>query len=136
MSARPKKQQAYRASLFSDSGDQTKKLSLFNAVFYDRTSEAQEIIKAAPDQINLQESFAALTSLHLAIFRQNVHIVRDICQHPVTQINLEDRFGRRAIDMCVYTINAEIFTLVSNRSFQKAIMMLEEGDDGGVVPFR
>lgn len=117
MSAKPQPLSVKRASLFSDRGQKTAKLSLFQAVFYDRTQEAIEIIASDSEQINLQEPFAALTALHIAIFRQNILVIRDLCLNPTTKIGLQDRFGRKAIDMCVYTHNDEIFQLVSERTF-------------------
>jgi len=136
MSLAPRSKSAHRASLFSDTGEQTARLSLFQAVFFDRTKSALDIIKTDADQINLQEPFADLTSLHLAIFRQNLSVVRNICEHPVTQIDLKDRFGRKAIDMCVYTSNEDIFHAVLERTYQGPLLQLDRGDDSGVVPFR
>lgn len=135
MSLAPVPKGRSRSSLFSDSGESTAKLSLIQAVFYDRTRTASEIIKTDPDQINLQDPFAGLTSLHIAIFRQNLAIVEQITAHPVTKIDVKDRFDRRAIDMCIYTASNDIFQLVFERTYRSELLELDVGRDGSVVPF-
>lgn len=135
MSLVPLAKSPRRAVLFPGSGAKTAKLSLFQAVFFDRTKSALDIIDTDPDQINAQEPFAGLTSLHLAIFRQNLSVVQKLCGHPVTAIHLQDRFGRRPIDMSIYTRNGEIFSAVLERTYQKAILELETDGAGTVVAF-
>lgn len=136
MSLEPLRKSPRRSVLFPGSGAQTAKLSLFQAIFFERTDPALKIIETDPEQINLQEPFAALTSLHLAIFRQNVLVVQAICRHPITSIHLEDRFGRKPIDMCLYTRNDQIFSAVLERSYRKAILELETDGTGTVVAFK
>ncbi|MBB4305117.1 hypothetical protein GGD81_004185 [Rhodobium orientis] len=136
MSLAPRPVSPIRRSIFSDSGERTAKLSLISAVYYDRTTQASDIIESDPDQINLQDPFAGLTALHIAIFRQNATIVERIAKHPVTRIELEDKFGRRAIDMCVYTQNEAIFRAVFERTFRTEMIALDVGDSGPIIPFR
>ncbi len=136
MSLAPRPIPPARRSIFSDSGEQTAKLSLISAVYYDRTKQASDIIDTDPDQINLQDPFAGLTALHIAIFRQNALIVERIAKHPITRIDIEDKFGRKAIDMCVYTGNEGIFRTVFERTYRVELLTLDIGDDGPVVPFR
>lgn len=133
-SAQPKTNQKF--SIFSDSGESTAKLQLIQAVFFDRTKSALEIIKTDPDQINEQDPFAGLTPLHIAIFRQNVAVVEALANHPVTNTDAADRFGRKPIDMCIYTSLDEIFAAVLKRTYQSALLELENGEGGGVVPFK
>ena len=99
-------------SLFEGRGAKTQPLSLLQAVYFDRTERAKVIIEADPEQINQQDPFTGLTPLHIAIFRQNVELVRALISHPMTDPNLADGFGRRAIDMCVYTRSEEMFHFV------------------------
>lgn len=120
-------------SLFSDRGAKTKPLSLLEAVYFDRTERAKAIIEADPEQVRQQDTFAGLTPLHVAIFRQNVEVVRALVAHPRTDLSLVDGFNRRPIDMCVYTRNEEIFGLVVKRTFRAELLRL--GDDGTVVSF-
>ena len=135
MSLAPLPKSPRRASIFSGKGLGTAKLSLFEAVFFDRTKRALEIIEKDPEQINTVDPFAGLSTLHLAIFRQNSEVVSALCVHPVTKMDIEDRFGRKPIDMCVYTTNDAIFEAVLRRSYGAALYALENGDDGPVAPF-
>jgi ankyrin repeat protein len=121
-----------KRSIFSGRGAKTQPLSLIEAIYFDRTERAKAIIEADPDQVRQQEPFAGLTPLHVAIFRQNVEIVRVLVSHPRTDPNLIDGFNRRPIDMCVYTKNEEMFRLVKERTFRPALLRLD--DDGTVVP--
>jgi hypothetical protein len=121
-------------SLFSDRSAKTQPLSLLEAVYFDRTERAKAIIEADPDQVRQQDPFAGLTPLHVAIFRQNVEVVRALVAHPRADLNLTDGFSRRPIDMCVYTRNEEMFRLVVERTFRAELLTL--GGDGSVVPFK
>lgn len=125
-----------RRSLFSDAGERRAKLPLIEAVYFDRTTRAEAIIESDPAQINLQDPFAGLSALHIAVFRQNVVIVRKLTDHPVTDMNLADRFGRKPIDMCLYSTQAEIVEAITNRTYRAAILELEEGGTGGIIPIR
>lgn len=107
-------------SLFAGRGSKTQPLSLLEAVYFDRTDRAKAIIEVDPEQVSQQDPFAGLTPLHVAIFRQNVDIVRALVAHPRTDPSLADGFGRRAIDMCVYTSNDAIFRLVAERMYAPA----------------
>lgn len=49
-------------------------------------------------------------------------------------IELRDRLGRRAIDMCRYTLNEAIHEAVFARTYQRELIDLEHG--GSVVMFR
>jgi hypothetical protein len=136
MSAVPLPKLPLRRSLFSDTGERTAKLPLIEAVYFDRTTRAVAIIESDPAQINLQEPFADLTALHIAVFRQNVVIVKKITDHPVTDMTLQDRFGRKPIDMCLYSTQAEIVEAITNRTYRAAILELEQGGTGGIIPIR
>ena len=121
------KQIAYRRaarSLFEGRGARTQPLSLLQAVYFDRTERAKAIIEADPGQVNQQDPFTGLTPLHVAIFRQNVEVVRALVAHPRTDINLRDGFNRRPIDMCVYTRDEEMFLIVVGRTHQKELLEL------------
>ncbi len=136
MSLAPKPRPKLAALFSSDRGARTQQLELFVEVFYNRTEPALAIIENDPQQINVQEPFSQLTTLHLAVFRQNLRVVEAITRHPVTDITVQDGFGRLAIDMCIYTSNDEIIEAVFARTYQREDLMLEGGDDGPVVPFR
>ncbi|MFN3226826.1 MAG: hypothetical protein ACE360_11325 [Hyphomicrobiales bacterium] len=136
MSLAPKPRPNLNALFSSDRGARTKKLSLFIEVFFNRTEPALAIIQNDPEQINVQEPFSELTTLHLAIFRQNERIVDALTAHPVTDVMIKDSFGRRAIDMCVYTTNEGLIEAVFARTYQRADLQLEGGNEGPVVPFR
>lgn len=135
MSTRPLPRSVPKRPLFPDRGERTAKLTLLREVYFDRTESAEAIIASDPDQINLQDPFAGLSALHVAIFRQNVAIVRSLASHPVTDVHITDRFGRRPIDMCLYTRNPAIFDAVAARTFQAALLDLEAGSDR-IVPLR
>lgn len=91
--------------------------SLIRAVYNDRFDQARDILKANPEQINLQEPFAGLTALHIAIFRHNEEIVKLLAEHPRCDIGLKDNFQRTALDMMVYTTNQAIFDTVMQRAY-------------------
>lgn len=111
-------------SLFEGRGARTQPLSLLQAVYFDRTERAKAIIEADPEQINQQDPFTGLSPLHVAIFRQNAEIVRALICHPRTDPSLADGFGRRAIDMCVYTRSEEMFLIVVGRTHQHQLLEL------------
>lgn len=136
MSLAPKPRPKLAALFSSDRGARTQQLELFVEVFYNRTESALAIIENDPNQINVQEPFSNLTTLHLAVFRQNVRVVEAITMHPITDIAIRDGFGRRAIDMCIYTSNEDIIEAVFSRTYQREDLMLEGDGDGPVVPFR
>lgn len=136
MSLAPKPHAKLAALFSSDRGARTQQLELFVEVFYNRTESALAIIENDPNQINVQEPFSNLTTLHLAVFRQNVRVVEAITRHPVTDIAIRDGFGRRAVDMCIYTSNNDIIEAIFARTYQREDILLEGGDDGPVVPFR
>lgn len=133
-SAQPKTNQKF--SIFSDSGESTAKLKLIQAVFFDRTKSALEIIKTDPDQINEQDPFAGLTPLHIAIFRQNVAVVDALTLHPITKPSIEDRFGRKPIDMCIYTNIDEIFDAVLKRTYHSALLELDNAENNKIIPIK
>lgn len=136
MSATPLPKLPLRRSVFSDAGERTAKLPLIEAVYFNRTQRAEAIIESDPAQINLQEPFAGLTALHIAVFRQNVVIVRKLTDHPVTDMTVQDQFGRKPIDMCLYSIQAEIVEAITNRTYRTAILELEQGGISGIIPIR
>jgi hypothetical protein len=136
MSFAPKPRPKLATLFSSDRGARTQQLELFVEVFFNRTDSALTIIENDPQQINVQEPFSQLTTLHLAVFRQNVLVVEAITQHPITDIAIRDGFGRRAIDMCIYTSNEDIIEAVFARTYQREDVLLDGGGDGPVVPFR
>lgn len=118
MSAQPKpKPKRTPFHLEPDSGAQLATYSLIRAVYNDRITQARDILKANPEQINLQEPFAGLTALHIAIFRQNEEIVTLLAEHPRCDITLKDNFQRTAADMLVYTDKPAIFDIVMRRAY-------------------
>jgi len=122
MSALPKpKPRRTPFHLEPDSGAQLATYSLIRAVYNDRFEQARDILKANPEQINLQESFAGLTALHVAIFRQNEEIVKLLANHPRCDIALKDNFQRTAADMLVYTAKSAIFDAVMRRSYDEQL---------------
>lgn len=123
-------------SLFADSGESTAKLPLIIAVYFDRTQVALDIIRSDPEQINLPEPYAGLTPLHIAVFRQNIALVEAIARHPIAKPGIEDRFGRTAIDLCAYTSNDMIFRAIIERTYQSALIALDNEVDHAIVPFK
>lgn len=118
MSAKPKpKPKRTPFHLEPDSGAQLATYSLIRAVYNDRFEQARDILKANPEQINLQEPFAGLTALHIAIFRQNEEMVALLANHPRCDLTLKDNFRRTAADMLVYTAKTAIFDVVMWRTF-------------------
>ena len=136
MAALPKPKTSRARALFSDTGERTAKLSLFQEVFYDRTERALKIIETDPEQINLVDPFAGLTSLHVAIFRQNVDVVEAIAAHPVADLTIRDKFDRRPSDMCIYTRNDRIYSAVFERTYREEILDLDSGGGNLVVTFK
>lgn len=136
MSLAPKPRPNLSALFSSDRGARTKKHSLFVEVFFNRTEPALAIIQNDSEQINIQEPFSELTTLHLAIFRQNARVVDALTAHPVTDFTIKDSFGRRAIDMCIYTTDENLIESVFKRTYQRADLLLSDSGDGPVVPFR
>jgi len=129
MSALPKpKPKRTPFHLEPDDGVQLATYSLIRAVYNDRIEQARDILGASPEQINLQEPFAGLTALHIAIFRQNVDIVKLLAEHPRCDLTLKDNFQRSAIDMLIYTANRAIFDTLMRRAYPEQERALESGD--------
>lgn len=135
MSAHPKpKPKRTPFHLEPDSGAQLATYSLIRAVYNDRFEQARDILKANPEQINLQEPFAGLTALHIAIFRQNEDIVTLLAEHPRCDIAIKDNFQRTAADMLVYTANQAVFDTVMCRAYtDQERAWLEEASGESVV---
>ncbi len=129
-------------SHLSDRGASTKKYSLIRAVYNDRNEQAEKILKADPDQISLQDPFAGLTALHIAIFRQNERLVTLLAAHPSCNLTLKDNFGRIPADMLIYTTNWNIFHTVMTATHPEKMRTLEEDDfeeglkSGKIVPLK
>lgn len=120
MSALPKPKPKHTPfHLEPGSGVQLATYSLIRAVYNDRLDQARDILAASPEQINLQEPFAGLTALHIAIFRQNEEIVTLLANHPRCDLTLKDNFQRTAADMLVYTANSTIFGTVMRCAYPK-----------------
>ena len=134
MSTAPKLKRSTAHAIFSNRGSRPARLPLLQAVYFDQTQTALSIIESDPAQINQQDPFAGLTPLHVAIFRQNTEVVRQIARHPVTNIGLKDRFGRSAADMCVYTKNEAITAAVFERAYRSALFALDHEGGGTIVP--
>ena len=136
MSSAPRRTSAPKPAPTPTKGPQTAKQSLFRAVYNDETERARQIIETDPEQINFQDPYAGLTPLHVAVFRQNVAIATLIARHPVTDISARDQFGRRPIEMCIYTLNEEIHEAVFSRTYQAALIELENPDPTKIKPFK
>ena len=123
MSLQPKPKNTVRASAFArfdpEGGGKLSAYSLLRAVYMDKVKEADAILKANPEQINMGDPYASLTPLHVAIFRQNVEAVALLVNHPRCDVWQKDNFGRAPVDMLVYTANREIFDLVMERAYPK-----------------
>lgn len=138
MSVQPKDKMQRKLGYFEDSGTDKKKLSLLRMAYFNATEKAKDIIKTDPDQINYQDPHAGLTTLHIAIFRQNVELVEILANHPRTKMELKDNFGRRSVDMLDYTINQKIFDAVMKAAYPEQIRTLETRDNegGNVTDFK
>ena len=118
MSAQPKpKPKRTLFHLEPDSGAQLATYSLIRAVYNDRFDQARDILKANPEQINLQEPFAGLTALHIAIFRQNEESVKLLANHPRCDVALRDNFQRTVADILLYTAKPAIFEVIMDRIY-------------------
>lgn len=143
MSAKPKpKPRSLPTHLMPDSGSRLATYPLLRAVYMDETDRARAILAADPQQVNLQDPFAGLTALHIAIFRQNLDTVRLLAGHPECNTTIRDNFGRTASDMLAYTSSRVIFDLVTRRAAPEIERSwLEEAFDLGratrrIVPIR
>jgi hypothetical protein len=125
---------------FEDRGSDLKTYSLLLAVYYDEFEKAQVLLKSDPGQLNLQDPYAGLTALHIAIFRQNPKIVNLSLEQDGIDVKIKDSFQRRPVDMLDYTVNQEIFDMVMDASYPDEMRALEdeaydEGRaDNSVVP--
>jgi len=120
MSALPKPKPKPKRTPFNlepGSGVQLATYSLIRAVYNNRLEQARDILAASPEQINLQEPFAGLTALHIAIFRQNEDMVALLANHPRCDLTLKDNFQRTAAGMLIYTAKPAIFDVVMRRSY-------------------
>ena len=129
MPAKPKPNLSARLAYFEDSGSQTKHYPLMMAVYYDDFEKAKAVLESDPGQLNLQEPYARLTALHVAIFRKNVDIVRLLLSQTEVDLSLKDAFQRRIIDMLDYSINQEVFGLVLDAVYSSELHSLENRDD-------
>lgn len=127
---------------FEDRGTDLKTYSLLLAVYYDEFEKAQALLKSDPGQLNLQDPYAGLTALHIAIFRQNQEIVSLLLDQDGIDVKIKDGFHRRPVDMLDYTVNQEIFEMVMDATYPDEMRALDdeaydEGRaDNTVVPLK
>jgi len=127
---------------FEDSEDNKNTHRLIRAVFNELVQESKIIIDESPEQLNTQDPFAGLTPLHIAIFKQNISLIRMIANHQTTNFKLKDNFGRIAADMLEYTADQEIFELVMDRTYPDLMNALESEEyeaglsSGSIKPFK
>ncbi len=142
MSIKPKPIMKNTLAYFEDRGADLKTYSLLLAVYYDEFEKAQALLKSDPGQLNLQDPYAGLTALHIAIFRQNPKIVSLLLEQNGIDVKIKDGFQRRPVDMLDYTINQEIFDMVMDATYPDEMRALEdeaydEGRaDNSVVPLK
>ncbi len=142
MRIKPKQDVKKRLDYFEDQGPDTKKLKLISAAYFDRSEEAEKIIREDPEQINKQDPYVGLTALHIAIFRQNQKLVGLIATHPQCDVHINDNFNRKAADMLDYTTDQVIFETIIDATYPDEMQALgdeafEEGISGGdVVAFK
>lgn len=128
---------------FDDSGIDRKLYRLLLAAYNDETDKGLAVIEEDPDQINRQDPHSGLTALHIAIYRQNVELVTALAQHPKSDVQLKDTFGRRPVDILDYTQNQKIFESIMDATYPDSMQELEairREDEGNskpsVVPFK
>ncbi|PWE55001.1 hypothetical protein DEM27_16220 [Metarhizobium album] len=128
MSLQPKLKQSVQASIFARfdpmGGGKLSAYSLLRAVYMDQVREAEAVLRASPEQINLGDPYANLTPLHVAIFRQNREIVALLVNHPRCDVWQKDNFGRTAVDMLVYTKEKQIFESIINKSYSLKLICI------------
>lgn len=131
-----------KLAYFEDRGSDLKQYSLLLAAYHDEYDKAAAILKSDSDQLNVQDPYAGLTALHIAIFRQNPKIVNLLLEQDGIDVKIKDGFQRRPVDMLDYTVNQEIFEMVMDATYPDEMRALEdEGYDEGradssVVPLK
>ncbi|PCJ75193.1 MAG: hypothetical protein COA53_07745 [Rhodobacteraceae bacterium] len=142
MSIKPKPIMTNKLAYFEDRGSDLKQYSLLLAAYHDEYDKAVAILKSGSDQLNVQDPYAGLTALHIAIFRQNPKIVSLLLEQDGIDIKVKDGFQRRPVDMLDYTVNQEIFEMVMDATYPDEMRALEdeaydEGRaDSSVVPLK
>ena len=86
---------------------------LIRAAWMDQVEEARAILKADPAQITVQDPYAGLTALHIAVFRGNVEMVELLVRFPGCDLDRTDNFGRTPTALMVYNTNASLFEVFS-----------------------
>ena len=131
-----------RLAYFEDRGSDRQNYPLLMAVYYDDFEKAKAILQSDPEQLNIPDPYAGLTAIHIAIFRQNLDIIRMLLAQPGIQKKTKDTFGRRPVDMLDYTVNQVVFEVVMDATYSDEMRALEdeafeEGlTDQSVVPFK
>jgi ankyrin repeat protein len=131
-----------KLAYFENRGSDLKQYSLLLAAYHDEYDKAAAILKSGSDQLNVQDPYAGLTALHIAIFRQNPKIVSLLLEQDGIDIKIKDGFQRRPVDMLDYTVNQEIFEMVMDATYPDEMRALEdeaydEGRaDSSVVPLK
>lgn len=131
-----------KLAYFEDRGSDLKSFSLLLAVYNDQLDTATSILKADPAQLNIQDPYAGLTALHIAIFRQNPQMVRLLLDQTGIDVTIKDGFQRRPVDMLDYTVNQDIFDMVMDATYPDAMRALEDEAydkgraDNSVVPLK
>lgn len=138
MIAKPQPKPTRPLSFLSDSGTSSAKLDLLATVYRDQTETALQLIASDPDQINEQDPYTGLTSLHIAIFRQNRDVVERLVHHRQTDLKRRDNFGRSIVDMLDYTADQMIFDWVIEAFYPEQVRSLddesyEQGRSSGTI---
>lgn len=118
MSAQPKPKwkPGRPAHLVPVQGGGLKVYPLIRAAWMDQVEEARAILKADPAQINVQDPYAGLTALHIAVFRGNVEMVELLVRFPRCDLDREDNFGRVPADLLLYTMSHPVTALLLQES--------------------
>lgn len=138
MIAKPQPTSRRPLSFLTDSGTSNAKLRLLAAVYRDETETARRLIISDPDQINEQDPYSGLTSLHIAIFRQNRDIVDRLIHHRQTDLKRKDNFDRSIVDMLDYTSDQTILDWVIEAYYPEQVRQLndaayEQGRSSGTI---
>jgi ankyrin repeat protein len=112
MTALPKYEAREQLAFFTDRYSERKPVLLVIAAYYERYEQAVAILRDDPEQIRAREPFAGLTALHIAIFRGHLPLVKLLAEHPRADLKARDNFGRRPVDMCIYSADAAVFEII------------------------
>lgn len=100
--------------------------ALLTEIYADNTRDALSLIEKDPDQIAIPHSGTGLTPLHVAVFRENLTIVKELLKNSRADVFLKDEFGRSALDMLSYTTNETIHQVMLEAAYPDASRRLED----------